>query len=162
MCRVSPVPPSGGPSILTKDSAERQPDATSTSALIVSQVSAQVEDSMRCSFGMSCRYPMCEMQTCQRCNDGVVHRLCVPQMTENRLWCAECYRSKGKEDANADSFNLDLLACVSAAAFPPEVVPPPCTDSHTSSDADDKDPMLRNKGGRPKGSTDAKKKDNAM
>ena len=63
-CRVSPVPPSGGPSILTGDSAERQPDATSTTASIVSQVSAQVEDSMQCSFGMSCRYPMCEMQTC--------------------------------------------------------------------------------------------------
>ncbi len=45
--RVSPVPPSGGPSILTGDSAEHQPDATSTTALIVSQVSAQVEDSMQ-------------------------------------------------------------------------------------------------------------------
>ena len=44
--RVSPVPPSGGPSILTGDSAERQPNAASTTASIVSQVSAQVEDSM--------------------------------------------------------------------------------------------------------------------
>jgi hypothetical protein len=130
---VSPVPPSGGPNILTRDSAKRQPDATSTTALIVSQVSAQVEDSMRCSFGTLCRYPMCEMQTCQRCNDGVVHRLCVPQMIETRLWCAECCRSKGEGDANANSFNLDLLACVLAAAFPPEVVPPPCTDSCTTS-----------------------------
>ncbi len=52
-CRVSPVPPSGGPSILTGDSAEYQPDGTSTTALIISQVSAQVEDSMRCFLSTS-------------------------------------------------------------------------------------------------------------
>ena len=82
---------------------------------------------------------------------------------ENRLWCAECCRSKEVGDANADSDNLDLLAGVSATAtFNYEVVPPPDTDFHTSSDADDDDPTSRNKGGRPKGLTDAKKRDKAM
>ncbi len=46
MCCVSLVPSSGGPSILTGSSVECQPDGTSTTALIVSQVSAQVEESM--------------------------------------------------------------------------------------------------------------------
>ena len=36
-CRLSLVPPSGGPSILTGASAEHQPDAASTTDLIVSQ-----------------------------------------------------------------------------------------------------------------------------
>ena len=35
-------------------------------------------------------------------------------MMENRLWCAECCRSKEVGDANADSNNLDLLARESA------------------------------------------------
>jgi hypothetical protein len=91
-------------------------------------------------------FPMCALQTCQHCNDGVVHRLCIPQMMENRLWCAECCRSKEVGDANADSDNLDLLARVSA----------------TATLKDDDDPTSRNKGGRPKGSTDAKKRDKAM
>ena len=94
---------------------------------------------------------------------------------ENRLWCAECCRSEEEGDANADSDNLDLLAWVSATAtlnydndervgsdLPTEAVPPPDTDFHISSDADDDVPTSRNKGGRPKGSTDAKKRDKAM
>jgi hypothetical protein len=82
---------------------------------------------------------------------------------ENRLWCAECCRSKEVGDANADSDNLDLLAWVSATAtLNYEVVPPPDTDFRTSSDADDYDPTSGNKGGRPIGSTDAKKRDKAM
>ena len=113
---------------------------------------------------------MCALQTCQRCNDGDVHRLCVPQIVENRLWCAECYRSGEVGDVDADSDNLDLLARVSATAtlnydndkrvgsdLPTEVVPLPDTDFHTSYDADDDDPTSSNKGGRPKGSTDTKR-----
>ncbi len=96
-------------------------------------------------------------------------------MDENRLWCAECCRSEEVGDANTDPNNLDLLAWVSATAtlnydndkhvgsdLPTKVVPPPDTDFHTSSDADDDDLTSRNKGGRPKGSTDAKKRDKAM
>jgi len=41
--RVSLVHPSGGRSILTGTSAERQPNAASTTALMISQVSVQVD-----------------------------------------------------------------------------------------------------------------------
>jgi len=144
--RVAQVPPSGGSSILTKDSAEPQPHAASTTASIVSKVSEQIEESMRCSYGASCMFPMCALQTCQRCNDGIVHQLCVPQMMENRLWCAECCRSEEVGDANADSDTLDLLAWVSATTtlnydndkhvgsdLTTEVVPSHDTDFHTQS-----------------------------
>ncbi len=66
--RIAQVPPSGGSSILIEDSVEPQPHVASTTALIVSQVSAQIEESMRCSFGASCIFPMSALQTCQRCN----------------------------------------------------------------------------------------------
>jgi hypothetical protein len=45
-CCVSSVPPSGRPGILAGDSIECRPDAASTTALIVSRVSKQVEESM--------------------------------------------------------------------------------------------------------------------
>ena len=145
-CRVAQVPPpSGGSSILTEDSVEPQPHAASTTASIVSHVSEQVEESMRCSYG-ACMFPMCALQTCQHCNDGVVHRLCVPQMMKNRLWCAECCRSEEVGDANADSDTLDLFAWVSATTtlnydndkhvgsdLTTEVVPSHDTDFHTQS-----------------------------
>jgi hypothetical protein len=145
--RVAQVPPSGGSSILTEDSVEPQPHAASTTASIVSQVSAQIEEWMQCSYGVLCIFPMFALQTCQRCNNGFVHRLCIPQMMENRMWCVECCRSEEEGDANADSDNLDLLTWESATAtlnydndecvgsdLPTEVVPPPDTDFHTSSD----------------------------
>ena len=66
-------------------------------------------------------------------------------MMENRLWCAEFCRSKGEGDVNTNSVNLDLLACVpdtaslnndnnkcGGSALPPEVVPPPHADFHSS------------------------------
>jgi hypothetical protein len=96
-------------------------------------------------------------------------------MMENRLWCAECCRSKEVGDANADSDNLDLLARVSATAtlnydndkhmgsdLPTGVVPSHDIDFHTPYHEDDDNPTSRNKGGCPKGSTDANKRDKAM
>lgn len=109
-----------------------------------------------------CAMPTSPTETCTRCNVSLVHRLCVPPQSEGWLLCPSCFQSASSNSTAApERVAASPLEDAAAAPAPaaPAVEPPAAADAaSTAPDSESSAPKKKkNRGGRPKGSTDAEK-----